>query len=133
MSIGIVMGIITFSLSYFYGQEISGLFSSDHAVIARSAEYLRGFAPEAIVTSILFSFSGYFSGQGKTLFVMIQSLAQTLLVRLPVAYIMSIQPDADLTMIGLAAPLATCFGIILNLAYFAWTEKRHAESLMQKP
>lgn len=133
MSIGIVMGIITFSLSYFYGQEISGLFSSDHAVIARSAEYLRGFAPEAIVTSILFSFSGYFSGQGKTLFVMIQSLAQTLLVRLPVAYIMSIQPDADLTMIGLAAPLATCFGIILNLAYFAWTEKRHTESLMQKP
>ena len=60
MSIGIVMGIITFSLSFFFGREISGIFSSDPRVIARSAEYLRGFAPEAVVTSILFSFSGYF-------------------------------------------------------------------------
>ena len=114
MGIGIVMGIITFSLSFFFGREISGIFSSDPRVIARSAEYLRGFAPEAVVTSILFSFSGYFSGQGKTLFVMVQSLAQTLLVRLPVAYAMSIQPDASLAMIGLAAPLATCFGIAIN-------------------
>ena len=122
MGIGVVMGIITFSLSFFFGREISGIFSSDPRVIARSAEYLRGFAPEAIVTSILFSFSGYFSGQGKTLFVMVQSLAQTLLVRLPVAYAMSIQPDASLTMIGIAAPLATCFGIAINLAYFAKSE-----------
>ena len=35
---------------------------------------------------------------------MVQGLVQTLLVRLPMAYIMSIQPNASLTMIGLAAP-----------------------------
>ena len=43
---------------------------------------------------------------------------QTLLVRLPLAYYMSIQPDASLTMIGLAAPVATVFGIILNVVYY---------------
>ena len=36
---------------------------------------------------------------------MIQGLVQTLLVRLPLAYYMSIQPDASLTKIGLAAPV----------------------------
>lgn len=48
---------------------------------------------------------------------MIQGLVQTLLVRLPLAYYMSIQPDASLTMIGIAAPVATVFGIVLNVTY----------------
>lgn len=95
-----------------------GLFSTDAAVIARAAEYLKGFAPEAVVTSILFSFIGYYNGHSKTLFVMLQGLAQTFAVRLPMSYLMSIQPNASLTMIGLAAPCATVFGIALNLAYF---------------
>ena len=37
---------------------------------------------------------------------------QTLLVRLPMAYIMSIQPNASLTMIGLSAPTSTVVGIL---------------------
>ena len=61
---------------------------------------------------------GYFNGHEKTLWVMIQGLIQTLLVRLPLAYFMSIQPDASLTNIGLAAPVATCSGIILNIIFF---------------
>lgn len=49
---------------------------------------------------------------------MIQGLIQTLLVRLPIAYYMSIQPDASLTNIGLAAPIATCVGIVLNVIFY---------------
>ena len=118
MLIGCLVGCLMFTLSFFFGQEISNIFASDESVILRSAEYLKGFAPEAVVTSILFSFMGYFSGHGKTLFVMIQSLLQTFLVRLPVAYFMSVQPDPSLAMIGLAAPLATVFGIAINAVYY---------------
>lgn len=64
----------------------------DAAVIQKGFEYLKGFAPETILTAVLFSMIGYFNGNNKTLWVMIQGLAQTLLVRLPMAYIMSIQP-----------------------------------------
>lgn len=49
---------------------------------------------------------------------MTQGLIQTLLIRLPFAYIMSIQPNASLTMIGLAAPVSTMVGIILNVGFF---------------
>lgn len=42
-----------------------------------------------------------------------------LIVRLPMSYIMSIQPNASLTMIGLAAPCATVFGIAINVIYYA--------------
>lgn len=54
---------------------------------------------------------------------LIIGLTQTLLVRLPLAYFMSIQPDARLTNIGLSAPIATCFGIVLNVLYFVYMQK----------
>ena len=56
---------------------------------------------------------------------MIQGLAQTLLVRLPLAYYMSIQPDASLTKIGLAAPVATIFGIVLNVIFYLWMNQKN--------
>ena len=58
--------------------------------------------------------------------VMTQGLIQTLLVRLPLAYFMSIQPNASLTQIGLAAPIATCVGILLNVTfYFIFSKKQN--------
>ena len=52
---------------------------------------------------------GYFNGHDQTMWVMAQGLVQTLLIRLPLAYYMSIQPNASLTNIGFAAPVATIF------------------------
>ena len=77
---------------------------------------------ETLLTAVLFSMMGYFNGNGKTVWVMLQGLIQTLLVRLPFAYYMSIQPDASLTNIGLAAPISTAFGIVLNVACFLYLE-----------
>ena len=67
---------------------------------------------------------GYFNGNDKTVWVMVQGLVQTLLVRLPMAYIMSIQPNASLTMIGLAAPTSTVVGIILNVCFYLYLERK---------
>ena len=83
-----------------------------------------GFAPETIATAILFSMVGYFNGNDKTLWVMVQGLVQTLLVRLPMAYIMSIQPNASLTRIGLAAPVSTAVGILLNVGFYLYLNKK---------
>ena len=118
MLIGCGVGVFITAFAFFRGDLLAAIFSNDTAVIARAAQYLKGFAPEAVVTAILFSFIGYYNGHSKTLFVMLQGLAQTFMVRLPMSYFMSIQPDASLTMIGLAAPCATVFGIVINLLYF---------------
>jgi len=118
MGFGAFIGVFVAIAVFFKGDLLSMLFSDDAAVIARSFEYLRGFALEAVVTSVLFTFMGYFNGHAKTLFVMAQGLAQSFLVRLPVSYVMSIQPEASLTAIGLAAPAATIFGIVICFAYY---------------
>lgn len=118
MAVGGCIGIAVFIGVLFFGDRLAMLFTSDSAVVVKAFEYLKGFAPEAIVTAILFSFMGYYNGHAKTFWVMAQGLAQTFFVRLPMAYFMSIQPNASLTWIGLAAPSATVFGILINLAYY---------------
>ncbi|MDE7319802.1 MAG: MATE family efflux transporter [Lachnospiraceae bacterium] len=118
MGIGAGVGVFIAYMAFFHGDLLSGAFTGDPAVIGRSFEYLKGFAPEAVVTSILFSYMGYFNGHSRTMFVMGQGLAQSFLIRLPMSYIMSIQPDATLTQIGLAAPTATVFGILLCTVYY---------------
>ena len=76
---------------------------------------------------LLFSMVGYFNGNNKTLWVMIQGLVQTLLVRLPLAYYMSMQPNASLTKIGLSAPVATVVGILLNIMFYIYINRKNAE------
>lgn len=55
---------------------------------------------------------------------MTQGLIQTLLVRLPFAYVMSIQPNASLTKIGLAAPVSTTVGVIMNVIFFIYMNRK---------
>ena len=102
---------------------LSGFFTTDTAVIARAYDYLKGFAPETLGTAILFSMMGYFNGNNKTVFVMAQGMIQTLLVRLPLSYYMSIQPDASLTRIGLAAPISTAVGIVLCIGCYLYMQR----------
>ena len=129
IAVGVAFGIVMFALVLRQGDVLAGLFSTDAEVVRRGFEYLRGFAPETIVTAVLFSMIGYFNGNNQTLWVMIQGLIQTLLVRLPLAYYMSIQPNASLTKIGMSAPVATVVGIVLNIGFFLYLNRRNAAKL----
>ena len=124
IGVGLAVGCLVFVLVMFKGDLLAGFFSTDAGVIQKGYDYLKGFALETILTAVLFSMIGYFNGTNRTIWVMTQGLIQTLLVRLPLAYFMSIQPDASLTKIGLAAPASTLVGIILNLGFFLYLEKK---------
>lgn len=124
IGVGLAVGCLVFLLVMFKGDMLAGFFSTDAAVIQNGYDYLKGFAPETIVTAIMFSMVGYFNGNNKTVWVMVQGLIQTLLVRLPLAYFMSIQPNASLTRIGLAAPVSTTVGILLNVGFYLYLNKK---------
>lgn len=74
MAIGAFIGIFIFAVSFFRGDVPSALFTSNPEYIAKSAEYLRGFSPEAILTCVVFSFIGFFNGHGRTMPVMFQGI-----------------------------------------------------------
>ena len=123
MAFGSAVGVVIGSIAFFGGDMLASIFTSDSLVIARAFEYLRGFALEAVITCILFSYMGYFNGHSKSVFVMAQGLMQSFLIRLPMSYLMSIRENASLTGIALAAPTATIFGIILCTIYYKKMQK----------
>jgi len=122
------IGVVVAYVVFFHGDLIAKLFTNDGAVVTRAFEFLRGFAIESVVTCILFSFMGYFNGHSQSVFVMAQGLAQTFLIRLPMSYIMSIQKDASLFGVGLAAPTATVFGITLCVIYYIISSRKMKKS-----
>lgn len=124
IGVGLFFGCAVFALVMLKGDVLAGIFSPDAEVVQKGFEYLKGFAPETILTAILFSMLGYFNGNNKTLWVMAQGLIQTLLVRLPFAYVMSIQPNASLTKIGLAAPVSTLVGVLLNVGFYLYLDRK---------
>ncbi len=129
MVIGVIIGIPVAIITFLHGDIPASVFTDNPEYIARAAEFLRGFAPEAIITSILFSFLGYFNGHSKSTFVMVQGLIQSFAIRLPFSYIMSIRPNASLTYIGQAAPLATLIGIVMCIIYFSIINSKQKRKL----
>ena len=132
IGVGLTVGCVVFLLVMFKGDLLAGLFTTDAAVVQRAFEYLRGFAAETIATAILFSLIGYFNGNNKTVWVMTQGLIQTLLIRLPFAYVMSIQPNASLTMIGLAAPVSTTVGVLMSAVYYICMNRKNNVGMADK-
>ena len=124
IGVGLVFGVAVFCLVLFKGDLLSSIFTTDPAVIQNAFDYLKGFALETIGTAILFTMLGYFNGTEQTLFVMAQGIIQTLLVRLPLAYFMSIQPNTNLTKIGLAAPISTAVGVLMSVCYYLYMNKK---------
>ena len=70
MGASLCCGVMLFWLSFFHGGLLAGLFARDADVIGAAADYLKAYAIDTLLTSILFCFIGYFNGRGNTTFVM---------------------------------------------------------------
>lgn len=116
---GCLVGILIFAAGFFGGGFLSSFFTKDAEVIAQSASYLKGFAGDCILTCILFGSIGFFNGNGRSLPVMIQGISSAFCIRVPVSILMSRLPDTSLMMVGLAAPIATIYGILFFMICFA--------------
>lgn len=116
---GCTVGIVIFCVGFFGGAQLSSLFSSDAEVIAQSADYLKGFSADCILTCVLFSSIGYFNGCGRSIPVMVQGISSAFCIRIPVSILMSRLPNASLVLVGLATPITTVYGIFFFLICFA--------------
>lgn len=124
MITGCSVGILIFLVGFFGGPQISSLFTKDAEVIVQSADYLRGFSADCILTCVLFSSIGYFNGCGKSIPVMVQGITSAFCIRIPVSIFMSRLPGASLVLVGLATPITTVYGILFFILCFAWVRRK---------
>ena len=110
--------------AFFHGAAMSSLFSTDAAVCAASAEYLKAYGIDCLLTSFLFCLIGFISGCSRTQFVMVQGIIGAFCVRVPVSCLMSHIQPVSLFRIGLATPCSTVVQIALCLICFMRMKRR---------
>lgn len=120
---GCSLGIVIFMIGFFGGAQLSSVFTSEREVISQSADFLRGFSVDCILTCILFSSIGYFNGCGKSIPVMLQGITSAFCIRIPVSIFMSHLPNTNLTYMGMATPITTVYGILFFILSFIWLKK----------
>ena len=103
-------------LSFFNGTILTGIFTSDPAIMVAAADYLKAFAIDCFLCSTLFGFIGYLNGCGRTGMSFIQGIVGVA-VRIPAAFFPK-SISSSLFVIGLATPVSTTVQNILCLIYF---------------
>ncbi len=122
--VSFVIGVGMFFLSFFHGDFLAGIFSSDQSVILAAADYLKAYAIDCMFTAVFFCYTGFYNGIGKTKFVMVQGIIGAFGVRVPVSYFMSLRPNPSLFEIGLATPISSALQLILCLGFMFVLNRR---------
>jgi putative MATE family efflux protein len=117
VGLSLIAGAVMSWLSIFHGQLLGGIFSNDHEVIEASADYLKAYGIDCLLTPIFFCAIGFFNGLGKTRFVMVQGIVSAFCVRVPVSWLMSRRIPVSLFHIGLATPCSSALQIVLCTWY----------------
>ena len=128
ISTSLLVSVAISYFSFFRGDVLAAIFAKDAAVVAAAADYLRAYALDCLFTSFLFCFIGYFSGLGRTLFVMIQGLVGAFLVRIPISFVVSRIAGVSLFAIGMATPASTLVQIALCGVYMVYCLKREKKA-----
>ncbi len=122
-------GILMFTLSYFRGDLLIGLFVSGKPEVTEAgADYLRAYAIDCLLTPFLFCLHGFFIGVGHTRFVLWEGLLCAFGVRIPVSWLMSRRTPVSMFNVGLGIPCSTVIGITADLIYLRRCLK-HPESM----
>ncbi len=120
IGISLFVGVFAFYISIFHGNILIGLFTSDPLIIEPALLYLKIYAIDTILVSILFCTLGYFNGYGETKFTMIQSLVSSFFVRIPFTYFLSRLPNTNLFITGLGIIFASIVSLIVCAIYYIY-------------
>lgn len=120
----LAVGSVMSYFSFFHGNIMASIFSNDPAVIDAAAQYLKAYAIDTILVSVMFCMTGYFNGCGKTAFAMAQSVIGAFCVRIPVSYFMSRKNPVNLFHIGLATPASSLLQTVLCVLYYWYLNRK---------
>ncbi len=114
LAVGSVMAYV----SFFHGDIMASIFSGDPAVIDAAAQYLKAYAIDTLLVSVMFCMNGYFNGCSKTTFAMVQGVIGAFCVRIPMSYFMSKMVPVNLFYIGLATPASSLLQTVMCVLYY---------------
>lgn len=126
IGMALAFGLAVCLYSQFLPETLTGIFTTDEAVVAMGATYLRGYSIDCVMVSFVFCFNSYFSGQGNSWFPMVHSMIATFLFRIPLSWAFSHVDDGSLTWMGFAPPLSTLVSLLICVWYIRRSRRKRA-------
>ena len=124
-----VIEAVCFLVCLLFPQFMPSLFTDDEEVIRMSGLYMKAYSIDGMLTAISFNLSALLNGCGKTAFNMIQNLIATFLGRIPATWFFARMANADLFLIGCAAPASTVLSIIMLVIYIRLNTRNRENSV----
>ncbi len=118
MGISYSITISIFVLTRLFPQEVLRMFSNDAELIEVGLPYLFAFCFDYLLVPAAFSMMGFFIGTGHTTFSLICNILTAIVIRIPMAYLLSETAGLGLPGVGYAVPLATATTILLCVWFF---------------
>lgn len=114
--LSLAVSTVMFYFAFFHGDWFTPIFSRDSEVILQGALYLKGFAADTFLTSLLFCFIGFLNGCGRTMMTLWQGLLGVA-VRLAASTIFINIAGVTIFHMGLATPISSLCQDILIAVY----------------
>jgi len=118
MIISCIISYSIFALTRLFPEQILGMFVKDEAMIRVGLPYLKAFSIDYLLVPIYFSMNGLFIGAGHTTYSLISYILSGIVIRMPMAFLLSDVVHLGLYGVGLAIPAATLSSILLNLWFY---------------
>ena len=113
----VIFGLMCFIWQQINPESAIRIFTSDKNVITQGASYLKSFSFDLVIVPFAFCLNAFFNGCGHTAFSMANNLVATLLVRVPLAFLITVIFGKSLFNLGVAAPIASFCSVIIALIY----------------
>lgn len=117
MGISFAINMVVFALVMAFAGPIVGLFDTDPEVIAVGTPYLRYLTIDYFFVPFVFCMNGLAIGAGYTNFALLNATFSSILIRVPLAYIIVRTTDMGFNGVGLAIGLATLGSVFLGAAF----------------
>lgn len=112
------ISFVIFLIMRIFPEECLSIFGEDKEMIRHGVKYLSAISYDYLLVPFVFCFNGLFIGAGHTKFSFINSASASLFIRIPACYFLGIFLNKGLYGLGLGAPLASMFGVLMGAIFF---------------
>ncbi len=113
-----IMSAVTYTVAYFFPEEIMRFFGAAPDVVAEGVIYMSAFRYEYVFVPIIIALNSMFLGNGSGWVLLVTNLFSSFIVRIPAALYLGSTLGLGLYGIGLAVPVASCVGAILVILFY---------------
>jgi putative MATE family efflux protein len=124
--LSLICSLFFFAWAQIFPESIMKIFKADESVILAGIQYLKSFSFDFILVALKFNLNGFLNGCGRTTFAMINGITSSILVRVPLAYILGLYISKSMLGLGAAAPIASIVSMTVSMIYIGtgrWKEE----------